>query len=776
MNNGKHIFWNTFLNIFWTYFFISVSSFIFAQNDLAIGDWRTHFPFDNIISLTQSEDKVYFAASQMVIIYDKEEGTVERLDKNNGLSQVGIQLIKYYSEKSLLLVAYNDGNIDIITEDAIINISDIKRYQLVSEKNIRHIHFNGDFAYMSYTFGLVQLNLVKYEVKNSFFTNNFYVNASSVVDDVIYMSTEDGIYQGNPNVNLNDFSNWIRHSTAQNLPVDYYSNVMEFFDNKLFADNNDTLMYYDGAAWQHFPSNRENNPKPFFHNENNVNRYLEASNDGKRLMLATNFFIGAIEKNGWTATIEPDAYVNQPKQVIRDKEVIYWADEDRGAIRFENWNINKIYYNAPLSKDISHLAIHNGELWMSTGGVNGSWNGLNRGLGLYSLINTEWEVHNKDTDTTFRDVNDLMPIVIRPSDGMIYSGSYKVGLAEYNRDFVKVYNKYNSELQTPPLDTFTTRVTGLAFDADENLWISNYESTRPIVVYRKDGTWENYSIPAEYATIANMVVDRNGYKWALVRRGSGGVVVFNEKAEGSASNRYRILTTGNSELPSNDVNSIAVDRDGDIWIGTNEGAVVFECSSQMFTATGCRGRKVIVEEDDFGEHLLKFEEVTAIAVDGADRKWFGTGNGIFIQSANGEKNLYRYTTENSPLPSNQIIAIAINPENGEVFIGTGEGLVSYRSDAVLGSNRHADTVLVFPNPVRPDYQGDIAIKGLVEDANVKITDIAGRLVYETTSLGGQAIWNGQDYNGRRAATGVYLVFSSNRDGLETLVSKLVFVN
>ena len=603
MNSSKHL--------FWTCLFISITSFVFAQNDLAIGQWRTHFPFNNIISVTQSEDKVYFAASQILVIYDKEEGSTERLDKNNGLTQVGIKLVKYYPEKSLLIVAYDNGNLDLITEDAIINISDVKRYPLVSDKTIKHIHFQGNFAYLSYSFGLVQLDVLNYEIANSYFTDNFDVNASSVIDDVIYMSTDDGIYQGNPGTNLNDFTKWIRHSTDQNLSLNYSSSAMEFFDGKLFADNNDTLMYYDGAAWQHFRNRRLGSWKDFFYSDGNTNRHLEVSNDGKRMMLATNFFIGAIEKDGFTTTIEDDAFVNQPRQVIRDGEVIYWADEDRGAVRFEDWDYRKIYYNSPSTKDISHLSIYNDELWVTTGGVSGNWSGLNKSLGFYSLIDTEWEAHNKKTDPSFLDVNDLIPIAIRPSDGTVYAGSYRVGLAEYNRETVNVYGKNNSELQTPLLDTFTTRVTGLAFDEEENLWMSNYEALRPIVVYRNDGTWESYAVPPEYSTIADMVIDGSGYKWALVVRGSGGVVVFNENAEGSASNKYRILTTGNSELPSNEVYSLAVDRDGDVWIGTNEGTVVFECSSQMFTAEGCRGRKVVVEEDEIGEHLLK-NEIAAI--------------------------------------------------------------------------------------------------------------------------------------------------------------------
>ncbi len=206
--------------------------------------------------------------------------------------------------------------------------------------------------------------------------------------------------------------------------------------------------------------------------------------------------------------------------------------------------------------------------------------------------------------------------------------------------------------------------------------------------------------------------------------------------------------------------------------------VMFECGGAAFDSDVCRGvhRKVVV--DDNVAFLLETEDVYAIETDGGNRKWFGSRNGIFVQSPDGEDQIIRYTTENSPLYDNTIIDLEFDPLTGIMWIANNKGLQSIKTETLGAEDKHASEVYAYPNPVRPDYVGPIAIKGLVNDASVKITDINGRLVYETTALGGQAIWDGNDYNGRRADTGVYLVFSSGGPAFGTpdsFVSKIFVV-
>ena len=222
--------------------------------------------------------------------------------------------------------------------------------------------------------------------------------------------------------------------------------------------------------------------------------------------------------------------------------------------------------------------------------------------------------------------------------------------------------------------------------------------------------------------------------------------------------------------------SIAEDLDGEIWIGTDKGIGVFYNPSSVFSGGNFDAQQILIQEGDYGQYLLSEEKINCIIIDGANRKWIGTEkSGVFLLSEEGTEEILHFTTENSPLFSNNIIDIAINPENGEVFIGTGEGLISYRSDATEGESTQSETH-VFPNPVRESYNGPIAINGLVANANIKITDIDGNLVFEDFAKGGQAIWNGKNKNGERASTGVYLVFSTDVNGIEKTVSKILFIH
>jgi len=220
---------------------------------------------------------------------------------------------------------------------------------------------------------------------------------------------------------------------------------------------------------------------------------------------------------------------------------------------------------------------------------------------------------------------------------------------------------------------------------------------------------------------------------------------------------------------------MAADRDGQVWIGTDAGVAVFYNPSAIFSGQNFDAQRVLIEQDGYGQYLLEAEAVTAIAVDGSNRKWFGTDRaGVFLMSADGTKEILHFTEENSPLLSNSITDITI-AESGEVFIGTAKGIVSYRSESVPPKPT-LDEVVVFPNPVRESYNGSIAIRGLVENSSVKITDIAGNLVYTTMSEGGQALWNGMNFDGKRVQTGVYLVYVTNEDGSKTTVTKIMFVN
>jgi hypothetical protein len=246
----------------------------------------------------------------------------------------------------------------------------------------------------------------------------------------------------------------------------------------------------------------------------------------------------------------------------------------------------------------------------------------------------------------------------------------------------------------------------------------------------------------------------------------GGLLVFNEQENKTA---YLTNQAGSGGLPSRNVYAFAADRDGSIWIGTEKGVAYFFNPTQVFS-TNVNAVWPIFEN----RYLLTDEKVTAIAVDGGNRKWIGTERGVWLFSPTGEEQVFNFNTSNSPLLSDVILSIAIDPVSGEVFFATDKGIVSFRSGATESSFSY-ELVKVFPNPVTPGFNGTVGISGLATDAIVKITDVSGKLIWQTQANGGTATWNVTDYNGRRASTGMYLIFSATEDGSESFVGKIAVI-
>ncbi|TAL41071.1 MAG: regulator, partial [Chitinophagaceae bacterium] len=321
---------------------------------------------------------------------------------------------------------------------------------------------------------------------------------------------------------------------------------------------------------------------------------------------------------------------------------------------------------------------------------------------------------------------------------------------------------------------------GLAFDRENNLWISNYGASQNLLVRKSDGNWKSFSVPFAITenAIAQLVIDDMNQKWIVSPKGNG-LICFNDgnSIDNTADDRWKLYRfgAGNGNLPSNNVLCLAKDKNGFIWIGADDGIGIVQCPERVFSSQGCDALLPVVMQGNFNSFLFKGEQVQSIAVDGADRKWVATKKGAWLISADGEKVIYRFTEENSPLLSDDVKKIAIDGKTGEIYFATKNGICSFRSTATEGGDKN-ENVLVFPNPVPPGYGGTIAIRGLVNNAIVKITELDGRLVYQTRALGGQAVWDGKDYKGRRISSGVYLVLVSDDGRKENLATKIVFIN
>ncbi len=322
---------------------------------------------------------------------------------------------------------------------------------------------------------------------------------------------------------------------------------------------------------------------------------------------------------------------------------------------------------------------------------------------------------------------------------------------------------------------------GIDFDTYGNLWVSNYGAAKPLSVKTKQG-WQSFSIGSLLVgnELGWVTCDDYNNVWVNSLKDKG-ILVYNHAGSPNNANddSYKLLNkeTGQGALPSNTVLCMSLDKRGEMWVGTNQGLAIFSNPDLIFNGkkNSFDARQIIIQVGSNYEVFLGKESINCIKVDPANRKWIGTRNGVVLVSADGYTVLKKFTTANSPLLSNNVVEIGIDESNGEVFFGTDKGIVSYTADATVGASNFSN-VKIYPNPVKPDYESDITIQGLKQNAVVKITDISGNLVFETTSNGGTATWNGRNFNGLRVATGVYLILAADAEGNESYAGKILFIH
>jgi hypothetical protein len=754
-----------------------------SQQDLGFGEWESHLPYQRGLVVTQSPEKIYYATDWSVMAINKSDFSLEFISKVEGMSALGVSKLNYDPYTESLVIIYLDSNIDIITETGIINIADIKNNTGINgDKRINDVFFSNEkIAYFSTGFGVVSFDMENYEF--GFTTQMGLQVFDATIDDknILYAGTEEGLYSIdlNQNFNFGDFGNWKFIGEESGLPLLYAAAQVAFYNEMLFLITENQLLRQNEGG---FDTILDAAPGE---------RYLFLNPDGEELLL------GIREEAKFKSTI---TYINKDLQIssgasdcgnftnyaVMEESGRIWFADDWSSFRYaENKDAQCQRFTAPspFSHSASELKVEDGKLYIASGGVSDGFNFQENRDGIYIYENGQWLNHNEGNNAFLKSTQAINLFVIEPDPrnddlfyGSFYSGLYK---ADMNHQNVELYDSNNSPIKgtagTPDIE----KVGGLAFDLNNNLWISVYESDKPLVALSNEGTFHSFSINASNR-IAQIEIDDFGYKWIQVTGAAGGILIYDDNGtvKDPSDDRQRLINTSNSNLKSNSINCIHSDLNGDVWVGTAKGPIIFECGADPFDLENCLGSIRIVLEDSIAAELLVTEDVRDVETDGGNRKWIGTRNGIFVQSADGREKVHRFTTENSPLFDDNIIDMAFDGSTGVMYIATDKGLQSYQTLTTSGSRRHKTNAYAFPNPVRPEFDGTIAIRGLANDATIKITDINGQLVHESSALGGQANWDGRDYNGRKVSSGVYLVFSTSSDIFEdpdTAVIKLLIV-
>ena len=770
-------------------FLFTLLSFTHLAQGVGIGKWKSYFPFNNVIDITYYQGVAYGITANALIIHDYNQNTIERLTEVDALSDLGLSAVGYNTQNNSLLIGYENGNIDLIQGNQTYNLFEIRESSITGDKRINHIYSKGDFTYFSCGFGVVVYNIKKKEVKDTYVLgpggSQIRINQLTIQNGKIYVATEIGLFSADESSSfLTDFNSWTKITAFPNpnneikqIGATQNSLIINVFQSA----SEDSVYFLKNNNWRSLPtySGKENTS-------------VSAENG----MLIVNQFdtVYALDTalNLLQTMTNYDGYW-KPKcnNIVYDGTYFYIADQQNATVRFKNnfaanWQTPEFMY----STNVLDIEVEDGNLWGSTGSlVGGGWNKTysNDGAFHYNIREDKWTVYNpayqfNGYNFSNGSMNDFVGMVVNPNEptkGYVCTFSAK-GIAELKNNQVGVaYDTTNSQLRISTSHNDRIAVKDGAFDEDENLWLANSWVRNPLVMKTKSGVWKSFFCGTDFQNriAASVTVDKeNGYKWMVFKDYK--VLVYNDNGTplDETDDQYKQIAKGAEygNLGSTPI-CITEDKDGEMWIGTDEGIYVFYSPSELFSSASFEVQKIKVTLDGNVELLLETERVTCITIDGGNRKWIGTeGAGIFVLSPDGTSQELGFTKENSPLLSNNINDIAIDGETGEVFISTDKGLISYKGEATEGKPAFVD-VYAYPNPVPPGYQGKIAVKGLVVDSDVRITDISGNVVFTAKSIGGQVIWEGDNLNGERASSGVYLVFMTSPDGTSKQVTKILFM-
>ncbi|MFD2941047.1 type IX secretion system anionic LPS delivery protein PorZ [Flavobacterium notoginsengisoli] len=751
-------------------FFLILIQFCQAQNKLS---WQGYFSFNEIKDVSESSTSVFVASENALFSKNTTTNMLKTITTVDGLSGQTISAVYYSEVFKKTLVGYENGLMILINESdgSMLKIVDIINKQLpANAKKINHfMEYNG-LVYVSCDFGIVQFNLTTSKFGDTYFIGDngaeISVKQTTLFNGFVFAATSSGIRRADiANANLIDYNQWavvnggnwssVGALDTELIAINDSGNIHRYNLNTFLSFSQLPQASVDMRAKNHNLFITTPSIVYVYNNQMVLNRQIANSqvldntlNFSCATAVGDRIFIGTKEKGMFFSTLN-------------------------NVTAFENNTPT-----GPVKNNIFSIDVSPNTIWAVYGDYDTSYDPYpldSYGISRYNVsgwLNLPYsEVY---------DAKSITRVLINPNnEKQVYASSFFSGLLKIEDDVPNfLYNEKNSGLESitnAGAGYIDVRINANVFDKTGNLWVTNSRINNGLKVLKTNGQWGSYSMTpifdiAENISYSSIVIDRNNVKWLGTNR--DGVVGFNE-----VTNTFKKITVGTDlgNLPIADVRAIALDTRSQLWIGTTKGLRVLPNVGNFQSESQLKANPIIIMEDDLAQELLYEQFITSIAVDGSNNKWIGTADsGVFMVSPNGQETKYHFTINNSPLPSNYVNDIKINNKTGEVFIVTNKGMVSFNGIAT-GANDNLNNVYVYPNPVRPTYSGTVKVAGLIDKANIKITDIEGNLVFETTSSGGTIEWDTTAFGKYKVASGVYMVFISAQDGGETKVKKVMII-
>jgi len=759
-------------------FLFSISLLSWGQTDYS-DKWEDLFSYNNVKDFYNTDTHTIALSENAIFIYDKQEKKYEKISSVNGLIGRETSALYFDATKNLIVIGYEDGSLEIIDENREITLKpEIKDFNITGSKRINHIKAYGTDLILSTSFGIVTFDLEELEYKDTYYigfgSTEVVVHETEIVNNTLYAATESGLYYADINNSfLNDYNNWTQFQTND------FSNIVAF-NNTLYVAKQYVLYSFNGSALSILHSL----PATIY----------DLTSDGNTLTATTKRLINSYDENiqliqSINAANLDQAFffAAQTAKIYQNK--LYIATRTMGVLNTERTNtthFEKVCPEGPISNKPFSITAANENLWVVYGGYDNSYLPINKTIGPSHYNGENWV--NIPYGPTGVPVGALVQVTIDPShENRVYISSYGAGIVILENDtFTTHWDNQNSGLERIISQYSPVRIGGTAFDDQGNLWVTNIGVNSIIKKYNpSSGNWRNYNLGSlnTIGGLNEIHMDKSGNKW--IGTNIAGAIVINKN-----ENKFAAFTTAvnTGNIPHNDVRSIAIDNNNRTWIGTRNGLVTYNNSASFFELSSYAAKPVVLaygEDDNIGEALLGSQPINAICVDGADNKWFGTNNGILQTNSSGFETLAIFNTNNSPLPSDRILDIEFDSLTGKIYFATEEGIVAYSSN-VSPYGEHLESAYAYPNPVKKQHDF-VTIDGrngshLPNGTNVKILDVAGKLVYETNvkegqeQYGGKVVWNKTNLAGQKVASGIYIVLLTIKDASETAMTKIAIIN
>lgn len=758
---------------------VLVSLIAVAEDDVSYGqmkNWTAHYAYGDVSELVQAGDRIYARAYGALCSVDKTTGEMGYYSKMTGLSGSTVVKLGYDKTTKQLIILYADGLIDLMDKDEnVYVIQDLAQKQMNASKEANAVYVENGVAYLSMQFGIVAINLVKREILDTYFIgedgNEVDVRAVVKRGDTLMAVSEHVLYSACMKDNLLDYSVWKKDT---NIIGDHVQTNLTVWDGRVYILADSLLYMREGNTWTVTADSI---------------RFADIRQVGSDLFcLQEDVFYQMTGKS----SMERFKLDYRTEDVCREGAAYWIAAGDMGINLLENGSTQTFKPQGPLENFCHRMRFEKERMIMVPGGYFAVTNHHHATVMLYK--GGIWNNY----PTSYLDYCSQMA-ALDYSDGIIdpndekhfFIASCGNGLVEFRNDrFYKLYTSFNSPLETVIETSHPERYTwidALAYDEDGNLWMTNVQF-KGVKVLKRDGTWAviNNTACTGLNRTRDLLIWNQDSRVKIISnaRAGAGIGVWNDN--GTIDNQtddravflMKFYDQDNKFIQPNYIYTIEQMANGEVWVGTDEGLFIIDDVSKMLQGSNACRRIKIPRNDgtNLADYLLGTEQINCFKEDGVGRKWIGTeSSGLYLVSEDGQETIEHFTSSNSPLPSNMIKSLAIQPRTGEVFVGTGVGLVSYHSDASEPKEDYSE-LYAYPNPVMPNYAGYVTITGMMAETVVKIVDGGGNLVYTTKSNGGLATWDLKNGQGQRVSSGVYTAFCNTSDGQNHAIVKILVMN